>query len=50
MVNGHDDVKAVAKHITEYTNDEEGVMRVRKQLNRNATTNIRNSALFFRKI
>ncbi|MBQ1901124.1 MAG: HAD family hydrolase [Lachnospiraceae bacterium] len=28
MVNGHDDVKAVAKHITEYTNDEEGVMRV----------------------
>jgi Cof subfamily protein (haloacid dehalogenase superfamily) len=32
MINGHDDVKAVAKYITEYTNDEEGVMKVLERL------------------
>ena len=28
MKNGHEDLKKIAKHVTEYTNDENGIMRI----------------------
>lgn len=32
MINGHEDCKAVAKYVTEYSNDEDGVMRILRTL------------------